>query len=127
VFIVTNILGIGVGERSRILRWKKSESRDRIYQTHMNPAKLFDQIALLKPIPTDQLKLIEAEFVKVDALPIGLVGTIVEVYSSEDQLSYLIEFSDSEGCEYAMAILKIEDFLVLEHELTNPFTELAIA
>jgi Domain of unknown function (DUF4926) len=127
VFIVTNILGSGVGERSRILRSKKSESHYRIYQTLMNQAKLFDQIALLKPIPTDQLKLIEADFIKVDALLIGLVGTIVEIYFSDEQLSYLIEFSDSEGCEYAMAILKIEDFLVLHHELTNPFTELAIA
>lgn len=93
----------------------------------MNQAKLFDQIALLKLIPTAQLKLIEADFVTVDALPIGLVGTIVEIYSSDEQVSYLIEFSDSEGCEYAMAILKREDFLLLHHELTNPFTELAIA
>ena len=76
----------------------------------------------MKPIPVTQLKLAELDDLAIAQLPIGLVGTVVETYDDD---SYLVEFSDSEGCEYAMATLKTEDLLVLHLELTEIKPELA--
>ncbi len=41
---------------------------------------------------------------------------MVEVYENKSN-KYLVEFSDNEGCEYAMAILNADEILVLQYEL----------
>jgi hypothetical protein len=66
--------------------------------------KLFDTVANLKPIPVDQLTLLESEYQNIQTLPIGQVGKIVEIYEI-DSPRYLVEFSDLQGREYAMAVL----------------------
>ena len=98
----------------------------------MNP-KLFDVVAVLKPIAADQLILVEPEYDAIAFLPIGLVGTIVEVYHHEagDTVPgalrdrYLVEFSDTQGNEYAMAILSADDFVVLRYEVGEVRKDLA--
>ncbi len=59
----------------------------------------------------------EPEYASVSSLPVGLVGTIVEVYDTGKECQYLVEFADSQGIEYAMAILKADEILVLQYEL----------
>jgi Domain of unknown function (DUF4926) len=60
---------------------------------------------------------VEPEYKSVSSLPVGLVGTIVEVYDTGKECEYLVEFADSQGIEYAMAILKADEILVLQYEL----------
>ncbi|MGL5060812.1 MAG: DUF4926 domain-containing protein [Microcoleus sp.] len=50
-------------------------------------------------------------------MPAGLVGTIVEVYDTGKECQYLVEFADSQGVEYAMAVLKADEILILQYEL----------
>ena len=76
-----------------------------------------DSVAILKPVSNTRLTLVEPEYESVSNLPIGLVGTIVEVYDTGKECQYLVEFSDSQGIEYAMAILKADEILVLQYEL----------
>lgn len=78
--------------------------------------KPFDIVAILKPIASDQLILAEPEYESIE-LPIGLVGTIVEAYENEQPNRYLIEFSDNQGNEYAMALLPAGEFLVLRYQI----------
>ena len=35
----------------------------------------------------------------------------------ENGIHFLIEFADSDGCEYAMTTLQTDGFLVLKHDL----------
>lgn len=83
----------------------------------MTDHKLFDVVATLKPIPSDRLTLVEPEYQAIVELPIGQVGTIVERYAIEPP-QYLVEFADSNGNEYAMAILNADEILALHYELT---------
>ncbi len=82
--------------------------------------KLLDTVALLVKIPTQRLSLVEEKDIPdVGALPPGLVGTIVHIYTQPEQTpQYLVEFSDSHGREYAMATLQAQEFLVLQYELS---------
>jgi Domain of unknown function (DUF4926) len=79
--------------------------------------KLLDTIALLQDLPYDRLTLTEIEDSSTLGLPSGLVGTIVHVYEQANPPQYLIEFADSQGCEYAMATLQESEFLVLQYDL----------
>jgi Domain of unknown function (DUF4926) len=79
--------------------------------------KLLDTVALLKDIPADRLTLLEPAYASVQHLPAGLIGAIVEIYEQAGDRFYQVEFSDAQGCEYAMAILKAEELLVLQSEL----------
>ncbi|WP_341740206.1 DUF4926 domain-containing protein [Microcoleus sp. CAWBG640] len=79
--------------------------------------RLLDSVAILKPISNTRLTLVEPEYESVSSLPVGLVGTIVEVYDTGKECQYLVEFCDSQGIEYAMAILKANEILVLQYEL----------
>jgi Domain of unknown function (DUF4926) len=81
----------------------------------MSNLNLLDTIATLKPIPSNRLTLVEAEYQNLPSLPIGQVGTIVEIYPTENR--YLIEFSDLQGQEYAMAILSPDEILTIRYEL----------
>jgi Domain of unknown function (DUF4926) len=82
----------------------------------MNSLKLLDTIALLKDLPAERLTLVEPDY-PLTSLPIGLVGTIVHIQEQNDESLYWVEFSDSDGCEYAMATLKASEILVLRYEL----------
>ncbi|MGB3237344.1 MAG: DUF4926 domain-containing protein [Geitlerinemataceae cyanobacterium] len=79
--------------------------------------KLLDVVATLNPIPTEQLSLVESEYASIEYLPRGQVGTIVEIYEDGSEAYYLIEFSDRQGQEYAMATLKEDEIIVLHYEL----------
>ncbi|WP_055073943.1 DUF4926 domain-containing protein [Pseudanabaena sp. 'Roaring Creek'] len=83
----------------------------------MNTKKLFDPVAILKPIPAEKLTLLESDYQSASYLPSGLVGTIVEIRPKDNENYYLVEFADSYGCEYAMAYLKANEFIVLQYEL----------
>jgi hypothetical protein len=76
-----------------------------------------DTIANLTPIARDRLTLVEPEYESIQQLPIGQVGTILEVYSGESP-RYLVEFADLQGREYAMAILQPTEVLALHYELS---------
>ncbi|HBE17206.1 MAG TPA: DUF4926 domain-containing protein [Cyanobacteria bacterium UBA11149] len=83
----------------------------------MKNIKLLDTIAILNSVPLERLTLVESDYASVESLPSGQVGTVVEVYSKNDSYKYLVEFSDSQGREYAMAILQEDELLVLHYEL----------
>jgi hypothetical protein len=83
----------------------------------MNTKKLLDPVAILKPIPAERLTLLEADYQSASYLPSGLVGTIVEIRQKDNENYYLVEFADSYGCEYAMAYLNANEFIVLQYEL----------
>jgi hypothetical protein len=78
----------------------------------MTTLKMLDTIANLVPIDGDRLILVEPGYRSIQQLPIGQVGTILEVYPS-DPPCYLVEFADSKGREYAMSILQAEEMLAL--------------
>ena len=81
----------------------------------MNQPKLLDTVTNLQQIPRDKLTLIERD---IAYLPEGQVGTVVEVYHQQEKTRYLIEFADTQGCEYAIATLTAEEILVLSYELS---------
>jgi hypothetical protein len=83
----------------------------------MKNLNTLDAIANLVPIESDRLTLVEPDYQSIQQLPIGQVGTILEVYPS-DPPCYLVEFADSKGREYAMAILQAGEMLALNYELS---------
>ncbi|MGK7904880.1 MAG: DUF4926 domain-containing protein [Hormoscilla sp.] len=83
----------------------------------MKKIQLLDTVALIKQITRARFTLVDDDYEDIESLPPGQVGTIVEVYERGEICQYLIEFSDQTGCEYAMAILKAEEFLVLHYDL----------
>jgi Domain of unknown function (DUF4926) len=83
----------------------------------MKDIQLLDTIAILNPIYRERLTLVEPNNETVSGLPSGQVGTVVEVYEKGSGYQYLVEFSDSQGREYAMAILPADELLVLHYEL----------
>jgi Domain of unknown function (DUF4926) len=76
---------------------------------------LLDTVATLKPISGGRLTLVEVEHQSLSILPVGQVGTVVEVYPIENR--YLVEFADLQGQEYAMAILNPDEILAIRYEL----------
>jgi Domain of unknown function (DUF4926) len=82
----------------------------------MTKLALFNTIATLRPIAGDRLTLVEPEYQSIQELPVGQVGTIVEVYDAAEP-RYLVEFSDLQGRELAMAVLQAEEVLTLHYEL----------
>jgi len=86
-------------------------------ETQLLSQKPLDSVAILKTITAERLTLLESEYESVSSLPSGLVGTIVEIRQKDYENYYLVEFSDSYGCEYAMAYLKANEFIVLQYEL----------
>lgn len=83
----------------------------------MTILKSLDTVANVNPIPVDRLTLMEVDYQSIQYLPVGQVGTIVETYEG-DIPRYLIEFSDLQGREYAMAVLQIDEILALHYELS---------
>jgi hypothetical protein len=76
-----------------------------------------DTIANLTPITRERLTLVEPEYQSIQQLPVGQVGTILEVYAGESP-RYLVEFADLQGREYAMAVLQANEVLSLHYELS---------
>ncbi len=91
----------------------------------MTQPKLLDTVAILSPLSRDRLIQVEPDTIPNDILPIGLVGTVVETYTEPQ--TYLIEFADAQGREYAMAILPADQLLVVHLELTSNNPELIAA
>ncbi|MBD1829070.1 DUF4926 domain-containing protein [Microcoleus vaginatus GB1-A2] len=79
--------------------------------------RLLDSVAIIKPISNTRLALVEPAYASISSLPVGLVGTIIELYDTGNESQYLVEFADSQGIEYAMAMLKADEILVLQYEL----------
>lgn len=84
----------------------------------METLKLLDTVATLKPVSVERLTLVEPNYISIEGLPAGQVGTIVEVYEEAEEPRYLVEFVDLQGREYAMAALKVDELLSLHYELT---------
>jgi hypothetical protein len=84
----------------------------------MENLNLLDTIATLKPIPLKRLHLVESDYVMVENLPVGQVGTVVNIYNEQEEPHYLVEFADLQGREYAMATLKRDEVLILHYELS---------
>ncbi len=78
---------------------------------------ILDSVALTLPVDKERLTLVEPEYQSIESLPSGQVGTIVEIYQDNNEQQYLVEFSDNQGREYAMAILKEAELLVLHFEV----------
>ncbi|NJK36223.1 MAG: DUF4926 domain-containing protein [Oscillatoriales cyanobacterium SM2_2_1] len=76
-----------------------------------------DTVANITPIARDRLTLVEPAYQSIQQLPIGQVGTIVEIYPGELP-RYLVEFADLQGREYAMAVLQPTEVLALHYELS---------
>ncbi len=76
-----------------------------------------DSVAIIKPISNTRLALVGLKYASLSSLPVGLVGTIIEVYDTGKECQYLVKFADSQGIEYAMAMLKADEILVLQYEL----------
>jgi len=91
----------------------------------MTQPKLLDTVAILLPLTRDRLIQVESDSMPIEQLPIGLIGTVVEIYESTQ--TYLVEFSDAEGCEYAMAILSANELLVVHLELASGSPDLVPA
>lgn len=71
----------------------------------------------MKAVPNTRLTLLESEPASISSLPARLVTTILEVYDTGKESQYLVEFAESQGSEYAMAMLKADEILVLQYEL----------
>jgi len=84
----------------------------------MENLNLLDTIATVKPIPLKRLYLVEPDYVKIETLPSGQVGTVVNIYDEQEEPQYLVEFADLQGREYAMATLKREEVLILHYEIS---------
>ncbi|GFE69337.1 DUF4926 domain-containing protein [Chroococcus sp. FPU101] len=82
----------------------------------MKNIQILDTVAIIHPVSLERLTLVEPEQFGIEGLPSGQVGTVVEVYE-QDGKHYLVEFSDHQGREYAMAILQEDELLVLHYEL----------
>jgi len=71
-----------------------------------------DTITNLSPISRYRLTLVDPAFEAIQHLPMGQVGTVLEVYEGES-LRYLVEFANREGREYALAILTPDEVFPL--------------
>ena len=83
----------------------------------MTALQSLDTVATIHPIPADRLTLVEPDHQSIQYLPVGQVGTVVEIYEGETP-HYLVEFADLRGREYAMAILQMDEVLSLHYELS---------
>jgi ribosomal protein S4E len=83
----------------------------------MQDILILDTVAATHPIEKERLTLVEPDYMSIESLPSGQVGTIVEIYERDREKQYLVEFSDQQGREYAMAILKEDELLVLHYDL----------
>ena len=62
----------------------------------MRSGTAIDTVANIRPIARDRLMLIEPEFALIQQLPVGQVGTVLEIYEGNNRC-YLVEFADVVG------------------------------
>jgi hypothetical protein len=62
----------------------------------MGTVTSLDTVANIRPIARDRLMLIEPEFALIQQLPVGQVGTVLEIYEGNNRC-YLVEFADVVG------------------------------
>ncbi|MGC1306959.1 MAG: DUF4926 domain-containing protein [Phormidesmis sp.] len=74
----------------------------------MTALQSLDTVATINSITADRLTLVEPDYRSIQYLPIGQVGTVVEIYGG-DTPHYLVEFADLQGREYAMAVLQADE------------------
>ncbi len=85
--------------------------------------QLLDVVALLLPIPSEALQMIDEQYDLSSGLEAGSVGTVVEIISREAEPPiFLVEFSDSAGRGYAFATVPAEALLVLHYEPSESLT-----
>lgn len=80
--------------------------------------KSLDTVVTVNPISANRLLLVEPDYQAIPFLPVGQVGTIVEIYEG-DRPHYLIEFADLKGREYAMAVLQPDEVMAIHYELNT--------
>jgi hypothetical protein len=69
--------------------------------------KLLDTVAILSSLSLDRLIPVNPDAIPNDELPIGLEGTIIEIYS--ESKTSLIEFADVKSREDAMEMLPTKE------------------
>jgi hypothetical protein len=80
-----------------------------------------DVVALLHPLSSEALQLIDERYDLSTGLAVGSAGTVVEVLPRRaDSESYLVEFSDPQGRGYAFATLPVEALLVIHYTPSEP-------
>lgn len=84
----------------------------------MTTLKSLDTVVTINPISVDRLLLVEPDYRAIPFLPVGQVGTIVEIYEG-DIPHYLVEFADLKGREYAMAVLQPDEVMAIHYELNT--------
>lgn len=52
--------------------------------------EVLDTVATLKSIAAERLTLVEPEYKFITSLPVGLVGTAIEVYGNGESSKYLV-------------------------------------
>jgi hypothetical protein len=88
-----------------------------VYQVNaMAVLNSLETVANLQAIPKERLMLLAPEYQTLQYLPIGQVGTVLEVYG-EQSPQYLVEFADLDGREYAMATLQPHEVLALHYAI----------
>lgn len=100
------------------MKLPNSEQDEISRQKLVGTLKLLDTVAILNPISSERLTLIEPSYTSIQSLLAGQVGTIVEVYEADEPHYLLVEFADLQGREYAMATLEADELLALHYELT---------
>lgn len=87
----------------------------------MRQPKTLDTVALLQALPAESLQLVDEQYDLSSGLAAGTVGTVVEVYdSSSAPVHYVVEFSDGQGCGYALATVSADVLLVLCYQPQEP-------
>ena len=87
----------------------------------MTKPKPLDTVSILSTLTLDRLLQVESEM----TLPIGLICTIVQTYPKTN--TYLIEFSDPQGCEYTMAVVPANERLIIHLGLNPNTIDLVVA
>ena len=80
-----------------------------------------DVAALLQPLSPETRQLTEESYDLSAGLPVGTVGTVVEVFPRPvEPVMCLVEFSDTRGCGYAFATVPAATLLVLHYAPLEP-------
>lgn len=96
--------------------------------------KRFDNIATLQPIPAVLMAKpyrLQLSELSLAPLPRGQVGTIVEIYTTQTDPHYLIEFSDRQGRAYESNFQKELPKLIVKRNqvkliIVDPKTEVIV-
>ncbi len=51
----------------------------------MNNILMLDTVTIINPIAMERLTLVDPEFMSIESLPSGQVGTVVEIYENREK------------------------------------------